>query len=294
MKIVAQAFGAVAAAFLVATAGANVCQAATVNLNSAILTGGASLIANDGRIKFDPNITGEIATFTLQSIAGTQYSIQVTGHNNQSSSFFQFQIDPDGSSGPSGFVQLGNNVNFGSGFNTVTLATFTNLGNSDLFQIINGGTGNSGGEISGLSITAVPLPAALPLRRWAWRVGSARPAQEAESYGDGLNLLLCPISPASAGLFRARAETRTVCAWVYSRAGSRFVSEARDRVTGGAAARPPAGGESPLRCATDCAMVLVGLPLVAFGKACLEELSPASLRGFCLGPDACSFRRRST
>ena len=37
MKIVAQAFGAVAAALVVATAGANVCQAATVDLNSAVL-----------------------------------------------------------------------------------------------------------------------------------------------------------------------------------------------------------------------------------------------------------------
>jgi hypothetical protein len=54
-------------------------------------------------------------------------------------------------------------VNFGNGFNTITLATFTDLGTSDFFRIINGGTGNSGGQISGLSITAVPLPAALPL-----------------------------------------------------------------------------------------------------------------------------------
>ena len=111
---------------------------------------------------FDPNIAGETATFTLPSIPGTQYSIQVTGQNNQSSSFFQFLVDRDGP-GPSGFVQLGNNVNFGNGFNTITLATFTDLGTSDFFRIVNGGTGNSGGQISGLSITAVPLPAALPL-----------------------------------------------------------------------------------------------------------------------------------
>jgi hypothetical protein len=162
MKIVAQAAGAVAAALVVATAGANVCQAATVDLNTAVLTGGASFIAGGSRIMFDPNIAGETATFTLPSIPGTQYSIQVTGQNNQSSSFFQFLVDPDGA-GPSGFIQLGNNVNFGNGFNTVTLATFTDLGTSDLFRIINGGTGNSGGQISGLSVTAVPLPAALPL-----------------------------------------------------------------------------------------------------------------------------------
>jgi hypothetical protein len=162
MKIVAQAFGAVAAALVVASAGANVCQAATVDLNTATLTGGASFIAGGSRIMFDPNIAGETATFTIPSIPGTQYSIQVTGQNNQSSSFFQFLVDPDGL-GPSGFIQLGNNVNFGNGFNTITLATFIDLGTSDFFRIINGGTGNSGGQISGLSITAVPLPAALPL-----------------------------------------------------------------------------------------------------------------------------------
>jgi hypothetical protein len=70
---------------------------------------------------FDPNIAGETATFTLPSIQGAQYSIQVTGQNNQSSSFFQFLIDPDGPGTSSGFVQLGSNVNFGSGFNTITL-----------------------------------------------------------------------------------------------------------------------------------------------------------------------------
>src|SRR4051794_40132648 len=161
MKIVAQV--AVAATLVVATAGANVCHAATVDLNTAVLTGGASLIAGGSRIMFDPNIAGETATFTLPSIPGTQYSIQVTGQNNQSSSFFQFLVDPDGSGTASGFVPLGSNVNFGNGFNTITLATFTDLGTSDFFRIINGGTGNSGGQISGLSITAVPLPAALPL-----------------------------------------------------------------------------------------------------------------------------------
>jgi hypothetical protein len=169
MKIVAQAVGAVAA-LVVATAGVNVCQAATVDLNTAVLTGGASFIAGGSRIMFDPNIAGETATFTLLSIPGTQYSIQVTGQNNQSSSFFQFLIDPDGPGTSSGFVQLGNNINFGSGFNTITLPTFIDLGTSDFFRIINGGSGNSGGQISGVSITqvtpqvtAVPIPAALPL-----------------------------------------------------------------------------------------------------------------------------------
>ena len=170
MKIVAQALGTVAAALVVATTGANVGQAATINLNSAVLTGGASLIADEGRIKFDSNIAGKTATFTLPSIQDAQYSIQATGQNNQSISFFQFLVDPDGPGTSSGFVQLGNNINFGSGFNTITLPTFIDLGTSYFFRIINGGSGNSGGQISGVSInqvtpqvTALPLPAALPL-----------------------------------------------------------------------------------------------------------------------------------
>ena len=160
MKIIAHALGAVA--LVAASVGPNLGQAATGDISTAILSGGASRIAGGSRIMFDPNIAGETATFTLPSIPGTPYSIQVTGQNNQSSSFFQFLIDPDGP-GPSGFIQLGNNVNFGSGFNTISLATFTNLGTSDFFRIINGGTGNSEGQIASISINAVPLPAALSL-----------------------------------------------------------------------------------------------------------------------------------
>ena len=70
----------------------------------------------------------------------------------------------------SGFVPLASNINFGSGFNTITLPTFIDLGTSYFFRIINGGSGNSGGQISGVSInqvtpqvTALPLPASLPL-----------------------------------------------------------------------------------------------------------------------------------
>jgi hypothetical protein len=160
MKIIARTLGAVALAG--ATAGANVCQAATVDLNTAVLTGGASLIAGGSSIIFDPNIVGQ-ATLTLPSIPGTQYSIEITGQNNQSSSFFQFLVDADGPGTASGFVQLGSNVNFGSGFNTITLPRFTDLGDFDFLRIIAAGTGNSGGQISSVSInqvTTIPLPAA--------------------------------------------------------------------------------------------------------------------------------------
>ena len=116
MQIIGQALRAVAATLVVATAGANMSQAATVELNTAFLDGGASFIAGGSRIMFDPNIAGETATFVLPSIPQTQYSIQVTGQNDQSSSFFQFLIDPDGPDIASGFVPLASNINFGSGY----------------------------------------------------------------------------------------------------------------------------------------------------------------------------------
>jgi hypothetical protein len=100
-------------------------------------------------------------TFTLASIPGTQYVISVTGQTNQSSSFLQFFIDADGPGTGVGFVQLGGNIDFGSGFNTITLPAFTDLGTSDFFRIINGGTGNSEAQISGITVTsiaAVPGP----------------------------------------------------------------------------------------------------------------------------------------
>jgi hypothetical protein len=131
--------------------------ALTVNLSDAVLAGGASLIGGSSKIQFDSQATGQSATFTLPSIPGQEYSIQVTGHNNASTSFFQFFIDTDGA-GPGGFVQLGGNLNFGSGFPTFTLPTFTNIGTTDFFKIVNGGFGNTAGQITGISLFAVPGP----------------------------------------------------------------------------------------------------------------------------------------
>jgi hypothetical protein len=131
--------------------------AITIDLGQAILDGGASSNGGDSKIKFDAQVTGESATFMLPSTPGQEYSIQVTGHNDSSTSFFQFLIDADGP-GPGGFVQLGGNLNFGSGFPTLTLPTFTDLGTSDFFRIVNGGTGNTAGQITALSLLAVPGP----------------------------------------------------------------------------------------------------------------------------------------
>ena len=60
-------------------------------------------------------------------------------------------------------MQLGSNVTFGPGFTTTTF-TFTNLGTSDFFRIVNGGAGNSEVQISAISITPVgtPTPNAVP------------------------------------------------------------------------------------------------------------------------------------
>jgi hypothetical protein len=119
----------------------------------AVFTGGAGTTAGGDRIQFDPNTAGQTATFAFPSVAGTEYVISVTGQSNQSSSFVQFFIDADGPAGVGGFAQLGGNINFGSGFNTVMLPAFTHLGTSDFLQIVNGGTGNSGAQISAITIT---------------------------------------------------------------------------------------------------------------------------------------------
>jgi hypothetical protein len=130
-------------------------HAVTLDLSTAVFTGGAGTIAGGDRIKFDANTAGETATFTIPSVPGTQYAISVTGQSDQSSSFLQFFIDADGP-GAGGFTQLGGDINFGSGFTTITLPTFTDLGTSDFFRIINGGTGNSEAQISGVTIESVP------------------------------------------------------------------------------------------------------------------------------------------
>jgi hypothetical protein len=137
---------------LVAASPASHAVPITLDLSTAVFTGGAGLIAGDDRIKFDPNTAGQTATFTIPSVPGTEYVISVTGQTNQSSSFVQFFIDADGP-GAGGFAQLGGNINFGSGFNLITLPAFTDLGTSDFLRIVNGGTGNSEAQISAITIT---------------------------------------------------------------------------------------------------------------------------------------------
>jgi MYXO-CTERM domain-containing protein len=127
-------------------------HAATIplDLSMAVFTRGA--VAGGARIQFDSNTAGQTATFIFPSVPGTEYVISVTGQSNQSSSFVQFFIDADGP-GAGDFAQLGGNINFGSGFNTITLPTFTDLGTLDFLRIVNGGTGNSEAQISAITIT---------------------------------------------------------------------------------------------------------------------------------------------
>src|SRR5262249_40602247 len=61
------------------------------------------------------------------------------------------------------FVSLASSINFGSGFNTITLPLFIDLGTTDRLQITNSGTANIGGQIAGLSVDVVPLPPAIAL-----------------------------------------------------------------------------------------------------------------------------------
>ena len=132
-------------------------RAVSLDISQAVLDG-PKFIANDGTIKFDPNDPGS-ALFTLDSIPNQEYVISVTGHNDFSTSYFNFFIDADGP-GPAGYAQLGGNYTFQPGHITINLPAFTDLGTTDFFRIVNGGTGNLNGQIDAVSISinAVPGP----------------------------------------------------------------------------------------------------------------------------------------
>ena len=120
--------------------------AVTLPLGSALLEGGADLQGGP-KIFFKPNIPDQSATFTFASTPGQEYVITITGHSNNSTSFFNFFIDADGPGGLTDFVQLGGDISL-SGFSTIALPSFIDLGTTDYFKIVNGGTrNNSGGQI---------------------------------------------------------------------------------------------------------------------------------------------------
>lgn len=132
-------------------------RAITLDLGEAVLTDGAEFKGTN--IKFAPNKSGS-ATFTFDSVPNQQYVITVTGHNDSSTSFFNFFIDPDGLGGAPEF-QLGGNFTFRPGFITLALPSFIDIGTIDTLRIVNGGTGNNiAGQIDfvGVSPAAVPVP----------------------------------------------------------------------------------------------------------------------------------------
>ena len=115
-----------------------------------------------------------MATFILASVPGTQYVISVTGQSNQSNSFIQFFIDPDGDGAD--FVQLGSNINFGSGFETITLPAFTDLGTSDFLRLMNGGTGNGEIQISNITVDSPGSSRTYCWRGLPWPFHGLRPS----------------------------------------------------------------------------------------------------------------------
>lgn len=158
-------FSAAAFAFGLCLVSAVPAGAITLTPGTAVLSGGASLIGGGSKIQFDANTAGETATWTFASTPGQTYVISVTGHSDNSASFFQFFIDADGPGAGTGFVQLGGNHNFGSGFSTFILPSYVDLGSTDYFRIVNGTTGggqtgNSAGqiEVADVTIQAVPGP----------------------------------------------------------------------------------------------------------------------------------------
>ena len=107
-----------------------------------------------------PTSPNQSAILNFASTPGQEYVITITGHSNNSTSFFNFFIDADGPGGLTNFVQLGGDISF-SGFTTIALPSFIDLGTTDFFKIVYGGTRhNSGGHIYvvDLSIAAVPGP----------------------------------------------------------------------------------------------------------------------------------------
>ena len=131
--------------------------AITLDLSEAVLAGGAEFKGTN--IKFAPNSSGS-ATFTFDSVPNQEYIITVTGHNDSSTSYFNFFVDPDGL-GAAPEVQLGGNFNFQPGFVTIALPSFVDIGTIDTLRIVSGGTGrNIAGQIDfvGVSPAAVPGP----------------------------------------------------------------------------------------------------------------------------------------
>ena len=127
-------------------------NAVPLDIGEAILSDGAKF--NGGKIGFPGT-----AVFDLDLTANQQYTITVTGHTNDSNSFFNFFLDPDGAGGLPEYLLAGN-VSFEQGFPTFSLPSFT-AGGNDFLRITSDGTNrNFHGQIDavGIAINAAPVP----------------------------------------------------------------------------------------------------------------------------------------
>ena len=129
-------------------------NAVPVVIADADLTGGAHFTGGKTRIKFPGT-----AVFDLDLTASQEYTINVTGQTNASSSFINFFLDPDGAGGLPEYLLAGN-VSFEEGFSTISLPSFIAGGNDFLRITTDGTTNNFSGQIGpvDIAINAAPVP----------------------------------------------------------------------------------------------------------------------------------------
>jgi hypothetical protein len=126
--------------------------AVSLDISNAVLSGGANY--NGGKIHFPGT-----AVFDLDLTANQQYTISVTGHTNDSDSFFNFFFDPDGAGGTPEYLLVGN-LSFEQGHPTFSLPSFT-AGVDNFLRITSDGTNrNFHGQIEavGVAVNAAPVP----------------------------------------------------------------------------------------------------------------------------------------
>jgi len=126
--------------------------AVPLDIGEAVLSGGANY--NGGKIHFPGT-----AVFDLDLTANQQYTISVTGHTNDSDSFFNFFFDPDGAGGTPEYLLVGN-LSFEQGHPTFSLPSFT-AGVDNFLRITSDGTNrNFHGQIEavGVAVNAAPVP----------------------------------------------------------------------------------------------------------------------------------------
>ena len=131
-------------------------NAVPVVIADADLTGGAHFTGGKTKIKFPGTAVFDL---DLDLTASQEYTINVTGQTNASSSFINFFLDPDGAGGLPEYLLAGN-VSFEEGFSTISLPSFIAGGNDFLRITTDGTTNNFSGQIEAvdIAINAAPVP----------------------------------------------------------------------------------------------------------------------------------------